>query len=133
MTALSNLISRAIQQTHGHLGNPTFTWKGTIEIPCTRSTERRGAAFVTGGVEVDILFSLHVEFDEFFSMDTALHTVDSELWTADDDRPHPVVGRTLVFIGREYKIVRVDNFRTDHAANKGFYILDLADPNAGRR
>lgn len=113
-----------LEEITGFQGTPEeFTWKA-IGIPCIANTISRGTVVTLGGFEAEIRFTLIVRRDNFFSADDTLITVDTELFTADDDRPHPVAGRTLIFRGWTYRILRAAE-----APGRGHYALDLGDPN----
>src|SRR5687768_10786367 len=103
-----------------------FTWKGA-EVPCVPGMIGRSAVAVPGGFEVMVQASILVDRDEFFSADDTLTTVDSELVTMDNNKPHPVAGRTLIYRGKTYKIL------TALASPcLSYYKLDLGDKNSGK-
>lgn len=117
-------ISGALRVLNVALGRPTFTWKGTAEVPCVPNSDTEGSVVIIGGKELAIDFSLFVLQSEFITVDSTLHTVDGTLWTVDNDRPHPVTGMTLVYIGQTYRIFRVKSM-----PDRSSYRLDVGDPN----
>ena len=104
----------------------TFTWKGA-EVPCVPNLLNRGALVVSGGHEATVGFTLVVRKSNFLSVDTTLYTADTELFTMDNNKPHPVAGRSLDFRGKNYKILTATE-----DPSRAYYKLDLADRNSGR-
>jgi hypothetical protein len=107
-------------------GAQAFTWK-TAEIPCVPDTLLRGTEVVIGGKEWTVQFSLTVRKSHFLSADSSLITVDSDQWTGDDVKPHPIAGRKLTFRGKVYRILSVSEDPT-----RAYAKLNLADSNSGR-
>ena len=123
MSELGDFVASGLVLLERQTGLQTFTWK-LKEVVCTPSTLSRGTTLDIGGLAVEIRLTLHVRKRHFITVDSTLITVDDELITVDDDTPTPVCGRTLVFRGRTMRILRAGE---DPA--RGFYILDLGDPN----
>lgn len=119
-------IAGALEELEETLGAETFTWKGA-EVPCVPNQLNRGTVIIIGGAERVISFTLVVRKAHFLSADSTLVTVDSELWTADSNMPHPVAGRDLEFRGKAYKILTATE-----DSSRAYYKLDLADKNSGR-
>lgn len=59
-----------------------------------------------GGFEESVSLTLHVDLENFLSVDSTLVTMDSSLYTMDGDLARPVAGRTLVFRGKTMRILR---------------------------
>lgn len=124
--SLRDDIAGALEELEDELGAETFTWKGA-EIPCVPNLLNRGAVVVSGGFEATVNFTLVVRKENFISADSTLVTVDSELYTMDSNKPHPVAGRTLTFRGKTYKILTATE-----DPSRAYYKLDLGDRNSGR-
>jgi hypothetical protein len=124
--SLRDDIAGALEELEDELGAETFTWKGA-EIPCVPNLLNRGALVVSGGFEATVNFTLVVRKENFISADSTLVTVDSELYTMDSNKPHPVAGRTLTFRGKTYKILTATE-----DPSRAYYKLDLGDRNSGR-
>ena len=112
--------------TDADLGAPTFTWKN-VEVECVPNQLNKGVVVISGGAEMVIGFTLVVRRDNFRSADSTIITVDSELYTADDNLPHPVAGRELTFRGRNYRILTATE-----DSSRAYYKLDLANKHSGR-
>jgi hypothetical protein len=102
---IADMTRSALATLRGDLENPTFTWKGA-EIPCVPNSLGVGSIVEAGGFEMTVTLSLHVDRREFFSADSTLWFADSDLMTMDNDRPTPVSGKTLVYKGATYRIIR---------------------------
>jgi hypothetical protein len=124
-------IEGALDELQGEIAstaNPaTFTWRDTVEVPCVPGLAMRASIVSPGGHEAVIQFALNVKFSEFRSVDSTIITVDSELYTMDEDRPHPVMGRHLIYNGKTYKILSAGR-----DASGAYYKLELGDKNSGR-
>ena len=123
LSPLGALFTDALHHIEGQLGDQTFTWKGN-EVTCVPSGLRAGQVIAVGGFQKEIQLSLIVRRDNFISMDSTLHTVDSILFTMDNDMPHPVAGKKTTFRGKEYRILSAKE-----SAPRSHYELDLGDPN----
>jgi len=121
---MATFLVRGMARLETLSGNQTFTWKSS-EVPCVPSDARVGITLSQGGFERTVELSLIVRRNEFLSIDTTLITIDSDLWTADSDKPHPVAGRKLIFRGKTYRIVQARE-----SAARSHYVLDLTDANA---
>jgi FKBP-type peptidyl-prolyl cis-trans isomerase 2 len=119
-------IESAISFLEDELGSEAFTWKGA-EVPCVPNLMSRGTVLMIGGHEAEIGFTLVVRKANFLSADSSLTTVDSELVTMDNNMPHPVAGRHLVFRGKNYKILTATE-----DSSRAYYRLDLADKHSGK-
>lgn len=130
LTCLHSLMSILAASTKSMLGimrslagNEAFTWKGSA-VQCVADDLGETDVVMIGGNEVQLSFRLFVDHDEFFTIDTTLVTIDSELWYTDSDKPRPVVGALLVFRGQSLRISRVTV-----ASVQSHYILELSDPD----
>ena len=112
--------------TDADLGAPTFTWKN-VEVECVPNQLNKGVEIGAGGAEMTIGFTLVVKRNNFLSADDTIQTVDSELITSDNGRPHPVRGMSLIFRGRSYKILMATE-----DSSRAYYKLDLANKHSGR-
>lgn len=103
---------------------PSFIWKGAT-IPCVPSSLEAGNEISVGGKSDVVSFTLHVRRIQFLTADSTIVTVDSELITADNMTPTPVVGKTLTFRGKVRRIL--------HAAedsSKAYFKLQIGSANA---
>ncbi len=101
-----------------------FTWKGA-QVPCCCRAESRGLDIDLDGNGGTVAFTLIVRANQFLTADTTLTTVDSDLFTADNNKPVPVAGRKLTMRGREYRILTAKI-----SASQAFYTLQLVDPGS---
>lgn len=125
MSVLANRLGAALDRLRGLTGNPTFTWKG-LAVPCVVNNYARGTVLVVGGFEVRCDCRVFVKKENFLTADSTLVTIDSELFTMDNDKPQPVAGRTLVLAGQRLRIERAeDPIVTDVEGN---YVLYLVHP-----
>ncbi len=85
---------------------PSFIWKGAT-VPCVPSSLEAGNVIDVGGKMEQIVFTLHVRRAQFLTADSTIVYVDSELITADNTTPTPVVGKTLTFRGKARRILTV--------------------------
>ena len=102
---IADMTRSALASLRGDLESPVFTWKGA-EIPCVPNSLGVGSIVEAGGFEMAVTLSLHVDRREFFSADSTLWFADSDLMTMDNDKPTPVTGKTLVYKGATYRIIR---------------------------
>ena len=110
------------------LGNEHFTWRGT-NIPCVASSETRTTVIDTQGNAVEIDFTLFVQIKYLLDASSTIFTADDTIWTADNDgKPVPLAGRTIVFRGRNYKVIQVKL-----AGTRSHYALALGDPTSAAR
>jgi len=104
-------------------GSETFTWKEAAVL-CVARTLTATNAWEVGSLADNSTVRLYVRREVFLTVDSTLVTIDSELWTADNDMPHPVAGKTLVFRGKTW---RINSAR--EAGTRSHYELDLSDSN----
>lgn len=99
-----------------------FTWKSAL-IPCVPTTLGRGVQIDAFGNVIQIDLTLIVRCNEFLTADSTLVSVDSELYTVDNDRAVPITGYTLTFRGKLYRIIsaKEDPLRSH-------FSISLADP-----
>lgn len=122
--SIAAMTRDALRTLRGDLENPTFTWKG-LEVPCVPNSLGVGSVVEAGGYEMTVTLSLHVDRREFFGVDSTLWFADSDLMTMDADKPTPVSGKTLVYNGATYRIIRTT--KTPDGASIG---LICGDRNA---
>jgi hypothetical protein len=122
--SIATLTKAALTRLRGDLDSPVFTWKG-VEVPCVPNTLGVGSIIAAGGFEMTVGLSLYVDRDEFFSVDSTLVSVDSELYTSDNDLPTPMSGKTVIYHGATYRIgtARFSPCQT-------FLVLLMGDANA---
>ena len=121
---ISEFARSGLASLRTDLGSPVFTWKDK-DIPCVPQSAGELNSVTLGGFERQVSITLRVDSREFRSADSSLITIDSELYTSDDDTPRPVSGKRLTFRGKEYKVGRATV-----SPCQGFISLDLLDRNA---
>jgi hypothetical protein len=122
--SIAAMTRDALRMLRADLESPTFTWKGA-EIPCVPNSLGVGSVVEAGGYEMTVTLALHVDRREFFTADSTLWLSDSDLMTMDNDKPTPVSGRTLQYLGQTYRIIRTT--KTPDGASIG---LICGDRNA---
>lgn len=121
---IADLVRAGLGSLRQDLDNPTFTWHGK-DVPCVPQTIGNLAVVALGGFDIQISATLRVDAREFLTADSTLVTVDSTLYSADNDTPTPVSGKRLTFRGKEYKVGRASV-----SPCASYYSLDLVDRNA---
>ena len=114
----------SLTRLRGLLESPTFGWRG-VDVPCVPNTLGVGSIVADGGYEMTVSLTLYVDRREFISADSTLITIDSELYTMDNDRPTPVTGKVVTYQGAQRRIAR-----TMQTADGACIVLMLADANA---
>jgi hypothetical protein len=77
-----------------------------------------------GGFQDDVQFRLLVKVEDWMFADSTIILVDDTVMTlGEDEKPKPIIGRTLTYKGRLYRITGV---RQDPSG--GFYQINLASP-----
>lgn len=104
------------------IGEPTFLWKGAA-VDCMPANVQDANSVVAGGFQDDVQFRLLVKIQDWLSADSALVLIDDTVQVLDNERPKPIIGRTLTYKGRIYRITGV---RQDPSG--GFYQINLASP-----
>ena len=105
------------------IGKPTFLWKGST-VNCIPANVQDANSVMPGGFQDDVQFRLLVKIQDWLSADSAIVLVDDTIAVlGDDERPKPIIGRTLTYNGRLYRITGV---RQDPSG--GFYQINLASP-----
>lgn len=122
--SIADLSRGGLSLLRGQLNSPTFTWKNA-EIPCVPSTLGTSPQVALGGFDVQVSFMLHVDTQEFFSVDTSAISIDGDIYTADDDRPKPVAGKLCGYRGKTY---RIQSAKLSPCGS--FIVLTLMDKNA---
>jgi hypothetical protein len=114
-------LTLGLQDLEWVMGTPTFTWKGA-EVDCVPSSLRYGTVLSVGGFEYSVQLTLYVRKSHWLTVDTTLVTVDSILYTSDNDMVVPVTGRKCTFRGKVYRVVGCRE-----SGPRSHYELDLAD------
>lgn len=113
-----DLVS-GLEELEDLTGNETFTWNNA-EVLCVARSLLGTNAWEVGGLADNSTERLYVWREQFLTADSSLVTVDTELFTADSDMPHPVAGRTLTFRGKAWRINAARE-----AGTRSHYELDL--------
>ncbi len=112
-----------IQLRHEDGSLPSFIWKNAT-VPCVPSLLDAGNEISIGGKFEKVAFTLHVRRVQFLTADSTIVTVDSELITADNLTPTPVVGKTIVFRGKTRRILSASE-----DASKAYFKLQIGGAN----
>lgn len=124
MSTIADMTRASLTRLRGLLDSPTFTWKES-SVPCVPNTLGVGSIVSDGGYEMTVSLTLYVDRREFLSVDSTLVTIDSELYTMDNDRPTPVTGKLITYQGAQRRIAK-----TMQTADGACVVLMLADANA---
>lgn len=120
-------IAKALRQGIGvlqnSLGNPFFLWNGE-QVPCIPATVVDDIVPDIGGYRDNVTVRLVIRFSDWLSVDSNLVTVDSTIYMVDSGKRRPLVGHTLMFRGKTY---RVSSATTD--SSEGFCRVDLISPD----
>ncbi len=122
--SIADFTRSALSGLRADLDSPTFTWR-EASVPCVPNTLGIGSIVSDGGYEMTVSLTLFVDRTEFLSVDSTLVSIDSELYTMDDDRPTPVTGKVITHQGTERRIAK-----TMQTADGACIILMCADVNA---
>jgi len=122
--SIADFTRSALAGLRADLESPTFTWR-EASVPCVPNTLGIGSIVSDGGYEMTVSLTLFVDRAEFLTADSTLVTIDSELYTMDDDRPTPVTGKVIAYQGAERRIAK-----TMQTADGACIILMCADVNA---
>ena len=126
MNALAYGIRAALEALKCYTNNVSFTWTRadgtTAQVTCVPSGEREANAPIVGGFDDLASLTLYVQFSDWLTADSTLVSVDSTLWTADNEgNQRPVTGRKVTYQTRTYRIIACTN-----AAPGSHYELTLA-------
>jgi hypothetical protein len=122
MTIIGTSLQQGMSVLAKLIGEPTFLWKGAA-VDCIPANVQDANSVVAGGFQDDVQFRLLVKIQDWLSADSALVLIDDTVQVLDDERPRPIIGRTLTYKGRLYRITGV---RQDPSG--GFYQINLASP-----
>lgn len=122
MTIIGTSLQQGMSVLAKLIGEPTFLWKGAA-VDCIPANVQDANSVVAGGFQDDVQFRLLVKIQDWLSADSALVLIDDTVQVLDDERPRPIIGRTLTYKGRIYRITGV---RQDPSG--GFYQINLASP-----
>ena len=123
MTIIGTSLQQGMSVLAKLIGKPTFLWKGST-VNCIPANVQDANSVMPGGFQDDVQFRLLVKIQDWLSADSAIVLVDDTIAVlGDDERPKPIIGRTLTYNGRLYRITGV---RQDPSG--GFYQVNLASP-----
>lgn len=122
MTIIGTSLQQGMSVLAKLIGEPTFLWKGAA-VDCIPANVQDANSVVAGGFQDDVQFRLLVKIQDWRAADSSIVLVDDTVAVLDDERPKPIIGRTLTYKGRLYRIVGV---RQDPSG--GFYQINLASP-----
>jgi hypothetical protein len=109
VNALAYGIRSALTALQGYTNNQSFTWTRrdgtTAQVLCVPAMDREANAPIIGGFDDTGGTVLYVQFRDWLTADSTLVSVDSTLWTADNNgKERSVVGRTVGFNGSTLRI-----------------------------
>jgi hypothetical protein len=122
MTTIGTSLQQGMSVLAKLIGEPTFLWKGTA-VDCIPASINDLNSVVAGGFQDDITCRLLVKVEDWTAADSSIVLVDDSINTVENDLTKPVIGRTLTYKGKLYRIAAV---RQD--PSQGFYKLDLTSP-----
>lgn len=123
MTIIGTSLQQGMSVLAKLIGEPAFFWKGSA-VNCIPANVQDANSVMPGGFQDDVQFRLLVKIQDWLSADSAIVLVDDTIAVlGDDERPKPIIGRTLTYNGRLYRITGV---RQDPSG--GFYQVNLASP-----
>lgn len=122
MTIIGTSLQQGMSVLAKLIGEPTFLWKGAA-VDCIPANVQDANSVVAGGFQDDVQFRLLVKIQDWLAADSSIVLLDDTVAVLDDERPKPIIGRTLTYKGRLYRIVGV---RQDPSG--GFYQINLASP-----
>lgn len=122
MTIIGTSLQQGMSVLAKLIGEPTFLWKGAA-VDCIPANVQDANSVVAGGLQDDVQFRLLVKIQDWLAADSSIVLIDDTVAVLDDERPKPIIGRTLTYKGRLYRIVGV---RQDPSG--GFYQINLASP-----
>ena len=82
-----------------------------------------GTIVAMGGFDESVSLTLHVDMEQFTTIDSTLITMDSTLYTMDEGHTRPVSGRTLIYRGKTMRILRTSV--TPDAASVAIFCGDV--------
>ena len=123
MTIIGTSLQQGMSVLAKLIGEPTFIWKGSV-VPCIPANVQDANSVMPGGFQDDVQFRLLVKVEDWMFADSTIILVDDTVMTlGEDEKPKPIIGRTLTYKGRLYRITGV---RQDPSG--GFYQINLASP-----
>jgi hypothetical protein len=123
MTVIGTSLQQGMDALSRVLGGPTFVWKGTT-VSCIPAAVQDANSVVPGGFQADIQSRILVKVQDWSAADSSIVLVDDSPFTLDDAaNPKPIVGRTLTYQGKLYRILSA---RTD--ASQAYFRVDLGSP-----
>lgn len=97
---------------------------GTKVLPCVPRMLTEADRLTGGGFEHRIIFAVNIRTSYFVTSDSTEITVDSIVFTADDDSPPPRANGLGTFRGRSFRV-----FSVGEDATRAFVHVVLEDPN----
>lgn len=122
MTTIGTSLQQGMSVLAKLIGEPTFLWKSAA-VDCIPASVNDSNSVVPGGMQDDVQMRLLVKIQDWIASDSSIVLIDDTVAVMDDERPKPIIGRTLTYKGRLYRIVGV---RQDPSG--GFYQINLASP-----
>lgn len=122
MTIIGTSLQQGMSVLSKLIGDPTFLWNGAA-VDCIPANVQDANSVVAGGFQDDVQFRLLVKIQDWLAADSSIVLIDDTVAVLDDERPKPIIGRTLTYKGRLYRITGV---RQDPSG--GFYQINLASP-----
>jgi hypothetical protein len=123
MTTIGTSLQQGMDALSRVLGGPAFIWRGTT-VSCIPATISDANSVIPGGFQPDIQTRILVKVQDWAAADSSIIIVDDTPFTVEEsETPKPIIGRTLTYLGKSYRIVSA---KTDPSG--AFYRVDLASP-----
>ncbi len=123
MTTIGTSLQQGMSVLAKLIGEPTFLWKGAA-VDCIPASVNDANSVVPGGFQPDIQTRILVKIQDWAAADSSIIIVDDTPFTVEEsETPKPIIGRTLTYLGKPYRIVSA---KTDPSG--AFYRVDLASP-----
>ena len=106
MTTIGTSLQQGMAVLAKLIGSPSFTWNGTA-VECVPASLNDANSVIVGGMQDDVQLRLLVKAQDWLSADSSIVVIDDSLAVLQDDRPRPLIGKTLTYKGRLYRIILV--------------------------
>lgn len=111
MDALSNLI-----------GKPTFIWNGN-SVECIPASINDANSVISGGMQDDVQMRILVKVQDWLAADSSIVIVDDSPAILQDNKPRPLIGKTLTYKSKLYRIILVKQ-----DASMAYFSIQLGSP-----
>lgn len=123
MTIIGTSLQQGMDALSHMMGGPTFIWRGTT-VSCIPATISDANSVMPGGFSPDVTARILVKVQDWTAADSSIVLVEDTAFAVDaSETPRPIIGRTLIYQGKLYRIVSI---KVDPTG--AFYRVDLASP-----